>query len=81
MGDAIVSAPGMCGRQRCDVNARCVRNPNEIEPYCECNPGYDGDGRRCERIGESMTSHRHIKYLVVYVRAFLRTFGAWLNFG
>ena len=31
----------------CDVNARCVYDDNIQEYICRCNPGFQGDGRRC----------------------------------
>lgn len=35
------------GRYVCDINAECL---NEVGKYsCQCNPGFEGDGRSCRR--------------------------------
>lgn len=38
------SQPGQSVCSRCDRNARCVN-----EEYCECAPGFNGDGFQCVR--------------------------------
>ncbi len=34
----------------CDANARCEGSPDGV--ICICNPGFVGDGQRCERLGD-----------------------------
>lgn len=34
----------------CNKNAQCVHSTEEDEFVCKCNPGFEGDGFKCELI-------------------------------
>lgn len=36
----------------CDVNAQCLYDADMRQYACRCNHGFEGDGRRCSRVGK-----------------------------
>ena len=36
----------------CDVNAQCLYDANLQRYDCQCNRGFEGDGRQCTRVGK-----------------------------
>lgn len=42
-----------CDTNECSVFAECVNDPESEEGYyCQCKPGFDGDGKQCSDINE-----------------------------